>query len=176
MHERRARVYQHVSFSNKKDIKDPQSYLDQDLCPLHARVMALLDQVVSKNHTIGTDNLYISAKFVRFVWRHPDRFMFHVVAREKGKGVPSCLFQKKETSKIAHTKARWTLKVATITGDPSIPGIVELSLYDSKPFYFMYNSCEVVKWNKMTCKVWSKEKNRMVEIPFFRLNLIHNHT
>ena len=104
------------------------------------------------------DNLYIIAKFVRFGWRHPDRFMFHGVAREKGKGVPSCLFKKKETSKIAHTKERWTLKVATLKGDPSIPGIVVLSLYDSKPFYFMSNACEVVKWNKKTRKVWSKEK------------------
>ena len=40
----------------------PQSYLDQYLCPLHARIVELLDQVVSKNHTIGMNNLYISAK------------------------------------------------------------------------------------------------------------------
>ena len=100
--------------------------------------------------------------------------MFRVVAREKGEGVPSCLFQNKEASKIAHAKARWNLKVATLKGDPSIPGIVALSLYDSKPFYFMSNACEVFKWNKMTCKVWSKESNRMVEIPFFCLNLIHD--
>ena len=44
----------------------PQTYIDQYLCPLHARVMALLYQVVSKNHTIGMDNIYISEKFVRF--------------------------------------------------------------------------------------------------------------
>ena len=87
----------------------PQSYLDQYLCPLHASVMALLDQVVSNNHTIGMENLYISAKFVRFGWRHPDLFMFRVVAREKVKGVPSCLFQNKETSNISRAKSRWTL-------------------------------------------------------------------
>ena len=121
----------------------PHTYLDQYLCPLHARVMALLDQFMSKNHTIGMENIYISAKFVRFGWRHSYHFIFHGVAREKGKGVPSCLFQKKETSKIAHTKARWTLKVATLKGDPSIPGIVALSLYDSKPLYFMSNACEI---------------------------------
>ena len=105
------------------------------------------------------ENLYISAKFVRFGWQHSDRCMFHGVAREKGKGVPSCLFQKKETSKIAHAKAQWTLKVDTLKGDPSIPGIVALSLYYSKPLYFMSNACGVVKWNRMTCKVWSNEKN-----------------
>ena len=57
--------------------------------------MELLDQVVSKNHTIGTENLYISAKFVRFGWQHSDRFMLHGVAQEKGEGVTLCLFQKK---------------------------------------------------------------------------------
>ena len=76
---------------------DPQTYLYEDLCPLHARVMVPLDQVVSKNHTIGKENLCISAKFVRFGCRHPDIFMFHGFAREKGKGVPSCIFQNKET-------------------------------------------------------------------------------
>ena len=50
-----------------------------------------------------------------------------------------------------------------------------LPLYDSKPFNLMSNACEVVKWNKMTRKAWSKEKNRMVEMPFFRLNLIHDY-
>ena len=101
--------------------------------------------------------------------------MFHGVGQEKDKGVPTRIFQKKETSKIAHAKARWTLNVATLKDDPSIPGIVALPLYDSKPFYFMYNACEVVKWNKMTRKVWSKESNTMVKIPSFRLNLIHDY-
>ena len=97
------------------------------------------------------ENLYISANFVIFGWRHSDRFIFHGVSREKVKGLTSCLFKNKKTSKIAHGKARLTLKVDTLKGDPPIPGIVALSLYDSKPFYFMSNACEVVKWNTMTC-------------------------
>ena len=94
--------------------------------------------------------------------------MFHGVAQESGKGVPSCIFQNKDTSEISHAKARWNLKVATLKVYPSIPGIAALSLYDSKPFYFISNACEVVKWNNMTRRVRSKEKNRMVEMPFFR--------
>ena len=135
--------------------------------------MAILYQVVNKNHTIDIDTLYISEKTFLSGWRNPDRFMFRGVSREKGKGVPSGIFQKKETSKISHAKARWALKVATLKGDLSIPIIVALSLYDSKPFYFMSNSCEVFKWKNMTHKVWSKDSNRMVEMTFFRLNLIH---
>ena len=81
----------------------------------------------------------------------------------------------KETSKISHAKAQWTLKVATLKGNLSTSGIVEFSLHDNKPFYFMSNSCEIFKWNKMTRKEWSKLKNRMVEMPFFRFNLIHDY-
>ena len=51
-----------------------------------------------RSDPIGMDNLYISAKFVIFGWRNPDRFMFHGDAQEKGKGVPLCLFQNRETS------------------------------------------------------------------------------
>ena len=50
-----------------------------------------------------------------------------------------------------------------------------LSLYNSKPFYCMYNACEVVKWNKITRRVWSKESNRMVKMPFFCFNIIHDY-
>ena len=39
----------------------------------------------------------------------------------------------------------------------------------------MSNACEVVKWNKITRKVWSKETNRMVEMPLFCLNLIQDY-
>ena len=45
----------------------PKKYLDMGLSPLHARCMAILDQVDKKHLHVGMDNLYISAKFVRYV-------------------------------------------------------------------------------------------------------------
>ena len=83
----------------------------------------------------------------RVGWMHPKRFMFHGSVRDKGRGVPRCLYQKKETTKLAVAQAKWTLKVSTLKGYAAIPGNVALSLYDSKPLYFMSNACEEVKWN-----------------------------
>ena len=101
--------------------------------------------------------------------------MFHGVAREKGRGVPACVHQKKETTKTAIAKARWTLKVATLKNDEEIKGLVAVSLYDSKPFYFLTNACEEIKWQKQVRKVWHKDLKKMVDMPFNRLNIIDNY-
>ena len=97
------------------------------------------------------------------------------ICTREGQGCTIMSLSKERDIKYSSRKERWNIKVATLKGNPSISGIVELSLYDSKPFYFMSNACEVVKCNKMTHKVWSKESNRMVKIPFFRLNIIHDY-
>ena len=73
--------------------------------------------------------------------------MFHGAVREKGIGFPGCFYQKKETTKLAVVQAMWMLEVSTIKVDAAIPGVVALSLYESKLFYFMSNACEEVKWN-----------------------------
>ena len=106
---------------------------------------------------------------------HTKRFMFHGVVRDKGRYVPGLLYHKKETTKLAFAQEKWMIKVSTLKGDATIPGIFDLSLYDSKPFYFMSNSCEEVKWKHMTRQVCHRDLHQMVEIPFFRLNLIHDY-
>ena len=92
---------------------------------------------------------------------HPKRFMFHGGLREKVIGVHGCLYEKKETTNLAVAEAKWTLKVSTLKGDAAITGIIALSLYESKPFYFMSNACEEVKWKQMTCQVWYRDLQKM---------------
>ena len=43
----------------------PKKYLDRNMAPLHARLMALFDQLPNKYYKCGMDNLYVSAKVVR---------------------------------------------------------------------------------------------------------------
>ena len=43
----------------------PKKWIDKGLSPLHARCMALIEQLPGKNYKIYMDNLYISAKFAR---------------------------------------------------------------------------------------------------------------
>ena len=105
---------------------------------------------------------------------HTKCFMLHGLVREKGRGVPVYLYQKKETTKLAVAQSKWTLKVSTLKGDAAIPVIVALFLYGSKPFYFMSNACEEVKWKQMTRQVWHRDLQKIVDMPFLRLNLIHD--
>ena len=97
------------------------------------------------------------------------------VARKSGKGVPACVFQEEEKKKEDIIKKKWTLKVATLKGDSSMKGLVALSLYDSKPFYLISNSCEYVKWKKKKRKVYHKQLKKMVQVPYFCLNIVDDY-
>lgn len=94
------------------------------------------------------DNLYISARFVRFAWMSEQKVMISGVARKSGRGLPSCVYQEEVTKKEDIIRAKWTVKAAVLKGDPMVPGMVAISIYDSKPFYMISNACEQVKWIK----------------------------
>ena len=72
---------------------------------------------------------------------------------------------------------RGTLKVAELVGDAKAPGIISMSLYDTKPVYLMIVSCEEIKWIKKDCKLFDKTQQKMVSAPFHRVNIIddYNH-
>ena len=80
--------------------------------------------------------------------------------------------QKELTRKADLEKARGTLKAAQLVGDPKIEGLVSLSLYDSKPFYMMTMACEKVEWVLKSRKLWDRELMKMVDKPFYRLNIV----
>ena len=57
-------------------------------------------------------------------------------------------------------------------GDSIIEGLVSLSLYDLKPFYMMTMACEKVEWTLKNRKLWDKSQLKMVDKPFYRLNIV----
>mgnify|MGYP003326642903 FL=1 len=126
----------------------PNEFLMKGLSPLHARCMALIKQLQTQHHKIYMDNLYISARFVRFAWMSEQKVMISGVARKSGRGLPSCVYQEEVTKKEDIIRAKWTVKAAVLKGDPMVPGMVAISIYDSKPFYMISNACEQVKWIK----------------------------
>ena len=85
------------------------------------------------------------------------------------------MFQDAQTKKEEIQKNRGTLKVAILKGEERLPGLVALSLYDSKPFYFMTNAWSELKWTKKSRKVWSKQHKKKVDVPFYRLNVLDYH-
>ena len=56
--------------------------------------------------------------------------------------------KKKSNEKMTSLRVRGTLKAATLHGDQSIPGLVCVSVYDSKPVYVMSNACTKIEWTE----------------------------
>ena len=101
--------------------------------------------------------------------------MLYGVTRVSGRGIPKCIIQKELTHKTEIANARGTLKVSRLVGDRYVPGLIALSLYDSKPFYMLSNACECVKWVPKKRKVWYRTLDKYVEIVFHRLNIVDDY-
>ena len=61
--------------------------------------------------------------------------------------------------------------------DTKAPGIVSMSLYDTKHMYLINVSCEDKKWIKKDRKLFDKTQQNMVAAPFYRINVLdyYNH-
>ena len=149
----------------------PPEYIAKGMSPLHARVLYLFDTLKQKYHRVGMDNLYISAKFARDCYTHPNKVLVHGVARKSGRGVPSIVLQDEITDRKAAEKVRGTVKAALLKGDTECPDLCAVSVYDTKPVHFLTMCNEKIEWVKKTRKVFNKEKKKVEKINFLRLNV-----
>ena len=86
-----------------------------------------------------------------------------------------CIKQTELTKVDEVAAARGTMKVASLVGDPECNGLVAVSLYDQKPFYFLSNSHTKVEWIEKTKEVWSNHLKKKLSVPYHRLNLVDNY-
>ena len=72
---------------------------------------------------------------------------------------------------------RHTVKAAVLKGDKVSKDLVSVSLYDTKPVYFLSNACQELKWIEKERKVFDPKQKKTVRMPFYRLNIIdfYNH-
>ena len=145
---------------------------DNQLSPLHRRVLSLISQLPGKNYTLGMDNLYNSAKLSRVAKATRQRVMTHGVVRVSGRGVPAAVIQKEVSRKEDQEKVRHTVKAAVVKGDSVNSDLLCISIYDTKPVYIMTNACFEIKWIRKGKKIWSKALNKYVNGYFHRLNVI----
>ena len=131
----------------------------------------MYEQLPNKHSTCRMDNLYISSKLALLAISCKAIVSIHGVARQSGRGVPKCVEQVAQTTKDMIIKNRGTVMVAKLIGEPKLKDFVAISCYDVKPFYFMTNSWNEIKWMKKTRKVWSSAKKKLVTVPYFRLNV-----
>ena len=72
---------------------------------------------------------------------------------------------------------RGTLKVEKLVGEPTIKDLVEIILYDVKPFYFMTSYLKEVRRIQKHRDVWSSSLQHIIKMLYYRLNFIdiYNH-
>jgi hypothetical protein len=153
----------------------PAHYLNQGFSPTHARVLFLFDTLPSKNHVIGLDNLFMSAKLAWGAYNGKNQVKIHGVVRRHNRGVPSCVFQEDKTKKEEIEAARGTLKAAILKDDNNCPDLCVISYYDSKVVYLMSTSNQSLNWRVKERKVFDKSKNKLVSIKFLRHEMIDDY-
>jgi len=140
--------------------------------PLHARVLALISQLPDKYYTLGMDNLYNSAKFCRQAYATRQKVMVHGVTRPKLRGIPTIVKQEEVKRKSELESVRHTVKAAVLKGDEVCSGLVSVSLYDTKPVYFLSMVCENISWIKKMRQVYNTQESKCIKMPFYRLNIV----
>ena len=140
--------------------------------PLHARVLGLISQLPHKYYTLGMDNLYMSTKLGRLTYGMKQKVMIHGVTRPSLRGIPPAIKQQEVTRKGDLEKVRHTVKVAILKGDEVCNDLISISIYDTKPVYFLTSATESIEWIKKEKKVYDAQKKKTVKMPFYRLNVI----
>ena len=145
--------------------------------PLHARVLGLISQLPDKYYTLGMDNLYNSAKFCRLAYSMDQKVMVHGVTRPTLRGIPPAIKQNEVSKKKDLERVRHTVKAAVLKGDEVLKDLVSVSLYDTKPVYFLTSATPDLKWVEKEKKVYDSKQKKTVNMPFYRLNIIdfYNH-
>ena len=145
--------------------------------PLHARVIGLIHQLPDKYYTLGMDNLYMSAKLCRLAYGMQQKVMVHGVTRPSLRGIPPAIKQNEVSKKKDLEEVRHTVKAAVLKGDEVCKDLLSVSLYDTKPVYFLTNATETLEWTQKKRKVYNPQTQRTFQMPFHRLNIIdfYNH-
>ena len=94
------------------------------------------------------------------------KVMAHGVTQPSLRGIPSCIKQNEVTRKKELENVRHTVKAAKLTGDSICSDLVVISLYDTKPVYFLSNVCKEIKWIEKTKKVHDEVQQKYINMKF----------
>ena len=155
-------------FCNQPALK---KYLQQGYAPLHSRILGMFDQLDEKHHNCWFDNLYLSAKFCRAAFTHPNVVCIARPTRKSGHGLPQCVLQEEVQSTAETRHVQGTVKAAVLEGDGEISGLVAVSYYDQRPVHFLSTICEMIKQVQCTKHVYCVETEQVEEVKFLHLNI-----
>ena len=90
----------------------------------------------------------MSAKLCRLAYSMPQKIMVHGVTRQSLRGIPPAIKQDELSKKKDLEKVRHTVKAAILKGDEVCKDLVSISVYDTKPVYFLTSVATEIKWMK----------------------------
>lgn len=148
----------------------PNHYLRQGYSPTHVHLLHLFDLLPSKNHIIGLDNLFMSAKLCAGAYKGKNQVQINGVVQKNGHGIPLCVMQEFQKNAKEADKVRGTIKAAVLEGDLACPNIVCMSYYDAKDVYFMSTAATEITWVEKERNVYNKEEQKVVKMKFLQPN------
>lgn len=111
----------------------------------------------------------MSAKFVKGCYTHQKKVKLAGVVRKGGRGLPECVLQADAKNKAELRQVRGTCKAAVLKGDSKCPDMLAVSVYDSKPVYFLSMIHEKIEWVQKMRLTFSKLTAKKEENMFLRL-------
>lgn len=154
-----------------RNMPPPKPYIDKGWSPLHARMFSMFESFQFKNHNVWMDNLYLSAKFAKGCFKHDKQINLAGVTRKGGRGIPNVILQMEANNKNELRRVRGTCKAAVLKGDDDCPDLLAVSIYDSKPVYFLSMIHKKIEWVVNQKDVFSRETNQKEPNNFLRLNI-----
>ena len=74
----------------------PRNWTMKGYSPLHARILAMFDQLETEHHNCWFDNLYLSARFAKAAITHKNKIQISGPTRKSGRGLPKCVVQEEK--------------------------------------------------------------------------------
>ena len=135
----------------------------------------MFDQLKASIHNFFMDNLYMSALFAKQWKLSKNKVNIHGMTCKDLKGIPLCVMQTKLDNKDVAEKARGIVKVIVVEGDPGAKYLLVISIYDSKPVYFLSSVLDRVYWQIKTRKVYNPSTHKIYVMKYHHTNLQHRY-
>jgi len=150
----------------------PSSFISKGYCPLHARVLFMLDQLEENgNYEVYFDNLYTALKLtIGAKVDTKSKCSTHGVCRSSGRGLPSMIMMDNPSNKQQREALVGTTKAAILRSNDNCPNIVAFCVFDQKPVYFLSTTMKNITWLSMQKKVYDPNLKKLEKLTFLRTN------
>ena len=126
------------------------------LLPLRSRVMSLFDRLEEKYPECDIDKLYMSAKFCKDAYDHPNNIKLHGITRKCGQGLPKSVLQEEVQNRVEQEKVQGTVLASELVGDLSCASLLAVSVYDTKSLHFLMMVADKIFWDENIGEIYDQ--------------------